>query len=200
MRVCTTCQEPKVTTTHGRPVCDGCRKRGNVQRRTCIHCGASFATKASTTQCGSCSHQRSKRPCRTCGEMVDRRSEQCRTCWGAEHGGASNPNWGGGRTMHVAHGYVKLKTPGHPRADSQGYVREHVLVMEEVIGRFLLPGENVHHRNGVRDDNRPENLELWTVAQPAGQRAADLLAWAREVIARYEPIEAALTVAEEVTA
>lgn len=62
---------------------------------------------------------------------------------------------------------------------------EHIVVMEEMIGRYLVDGENVHHKNGVRDDNRPENLELWVKSQPAGQRAVDLLAWAEEITARY---------------
>jgi hypothetical protein len=76
--------------------------------------------------------------------------------------------------------------PGHPRAGKGNYVFEHILVMEQLLGRYLLPDESVHHLNGVRDDNRPENLELWTRPQPTGIRAADALAWAHEIVARYE--------------
>jgi hypothetical protein len=60
-----------------------------------------------------------------------------------------------------------------------------VLVMEQVFGRHLVAQETVHHRNGVREDNRPENLELWTRPQPAGIRVSDAIAWAREILALY---------------
>lgn len=62
---------------------------------------------------------------------------------------------------------------------------EHVWIMEEYLGRELMPDETVHHKNGVRDDNRLENLELWSSRQPKGQRVADKLAWAYEIIECY---------------
>ncbi|MHB1418492.1 MAG: HNH endonuclease signature motif containing protein [Bacillota bacterium] len=64
--------------------------------------------------------------------------------------------WKGGRLK--SNGYIMVKCPDHPRANSKGYVPEHTLVWEQANGRLLEPGEHVHHLNGVRDDNRPENL------------------------------------------
>jgi len=82
-------------------------------------------------------------------------------------------------------GYVMILARELPRAGRNGYVFEHILVMEQLLGRHLVAGETVHHLNGVRDDNRPGNLELWTRPQPAGIRASEAVAWAREVLARY---------------
>lgn len=83
-------------------------------------------------------------------------------------------------------GYVQIYRPGHPSAWSDGWIPEHRLVMCDVLGRALADDEHVHHRNGVRADNRPENLELWTRSHPDGQRVEDVLRWAREFVARYD--------------
>lgn len=94
-------------------------------------------------------------------------------------------NYKEGRSVN-GDGYVFLSGyRGHPNADRRGNLGEHVKVMSEHLGRPLIKGENVHHKNGVRSDNRLENLELWTVSQPKGQRVADKVKYAREILALY---------------
>ena len=92
----------------------------------------------------------------------------------------------GGSPYVDSEGYVVVRRHAHPNAQADGRILEHRLIMSEKLGRALMPGENAHHKNGVRDDNRPENLELWVTMQPAGQRPEDLLAFAHEIIERYE--------------
>lgn len=80
-----------------------------------------------------------------------------------------------GKSM-TADGYVLVRDENLNKM-----VREHRLVMENCIGRKLYKFENVHHKNGVRDDNRIENLEIWTIPQPTGQRPEDLVKWVIEI-------------------
>jgi len=74
--------------------------------------------------------------------------------------GADNGRWKGGRKKSPL-GYILIWNPSHPYVMKGGYVLEHRLIMEKQLGRYLNPNEEVHHINGIRDDNRGENLRLF---------------------------------------
>ncbi len=103
--------------------------------------------------------------------------------------------------MYDPHGYVLVFAPNHPtvigRMERGGnrknmFVREHRVVMEKHLGRLLEKHETIHHLNGIRDDNRIENLELWVKQQPSGQRQSDLIVENERLRARITELESLL--------
>lgn len=111
-------------------------------------------------------------------------------CYGREvlkgRVGEKSPNWQGGR-HYDENGYVRLTNVSYPGCEKRNRAYEHHVVMAHHLGRPLLKAETVHHKNGVRDDNRIENLELWTTSHPYGQRVVDKVEWAKQILLRYEP-------------
>ena len=154
-----------------------------LHMKVCSSCGEDFEPSSRHRACPKCRMKSRPREKCKCGRSMKHGSPQCKFC---NSTAINNGNWRGGR-YKACSGYVLVHAPGHPRVSAGGrYVLEHIIVMERELGRVLYPGETVHHKNGVRDDNRPENLELWVRSQPSGIRVADAVEWAREVLRRYE--------------
>jgi hypothetical protein len=76
---------------------------------------------------------------------------------------------------------------GHPNARKDGKLLEHVYIMSEFLGRPLRENETVHHKNGIKNDNRIENLELWSGKHKPGQRVEDMIKFCIEYLNDYAP-------------
>lgn len=117
-----------------------------------------------------------------CRDLVDNCGYCCkhynrwRAHGGPLRGGPSRAPAGAGTTDQYGYRWISV---------SGVKVMEHRHVMAQQMGRQLAPGENVHHRNGDRADNRRENLELWTTSQPSGQRVSDRLESALALVEQY---------------
>jgi hypothetical protein len=119
--------------------------------------------------------------CKVCGHNLGRnegvKGRNSNGCCKECNKGENSQKWKGG--YFNKDGY-KVLTIG-----TKKYKLEHRLVMEKHLGRELFEDETVHHVNGVRTDNRIENLELWVGAPVRGIRTEDAIKWAREILRRY---------------
>lgn len=156
-----------------------------MKKRICKSCKKEYAPSSKHLKCPQCRHFDKKVACSTCGNKKTPKAKVCKKC--SQNNGKSNNHWKGGKTKHNK-GYALVFCPNHPRVKnrSNSYVMEHILVMEGLLNRYLFKHEQVHHKNGIKNDNRPENLELWTKNHPVGSRVEDLLKWAHEFIELYE--------------
>jgi hypothetical protein len=102
----------------------------------------------------------SKIPCPKCRGQMDRQAKLCGPCRGY------------GRKRHtMPSGYIRVYVPGHPAANSDGYALEHRYVAHEA-GWTIPAGSHVHHKNGIKDDNRLENLEVLKASEHHRQHIA----------------------------
>lgn len=159
--------------THGSPHVAGTHEtaRGHGNRR--------YSRKAECAVVGCERTRRAQRWCLMHYQRVKTHGDP-----GGPHPNVTRGQHAPGR-YYDSNGYVVVRRPNARK------IYEHRRVMETSLGRELFSWENVHHRNGVRDDNRPENLELWVRPQPQGQRVADLVAWVADCY--RDEVEAAIS-------
>jgi len=143
-----------------------CYDADRQPRKTCKRCGAPLKLSKRTY----CSHEcmtlgrmnQAQKPCEVCGALMVVRPYEASTKRFCSRAclNASKRISGPGARVKRGDGYMAVYYPTHPDASRQGLILEHRLVAEQKYGRRILPDEHVHHLNGVRDDNRPENLEV----------------------------------------
>lgn len=146
---------------------DNFYKNGKYFRSECKKC--TIKKNIATTSTGHCVD---------CGSSIDKSNKRCRNCYVAH-------NMGSGEWRKNSNGYISKQIRSGGKLVK--FLSQHRCIIEEHLGRPLYENENVHHKNGVKDDNRLENLELWVKSQPAGQRIEDVIEHAVYILKRYAP-------------
>lgn len=162
--------------------CPRCSKQFESKPRK-IYCSSICQKKAKAKRSGARRHHKKyfTVECALCHKIkqnVDRNQKYCsRECASlSKKKYLSIPDCleNASRKLDKNIGYVRVYCPSHPKANTWGYVYEHRLVAEGMIGRYLAKNEHVHHINGKRWDNRPENLEVLNASDHAKRTHSDI--------------------------
>jgi hypothetical protein len=192
MKICEICG--KLSKKLTKKVCYTCydkfyRKQNSLSIKICILCGATCKKREGNKElCRQCyAKEYEKRP-----ERIEKRKKVSAILRRAKKGLSEDAVLKSrlsqrecGEGWLNANGYALLYKPLHPNAMKNGQITEHAFNMSNHLGRPLKKNETVHHKNGIRDDNRIENLELWSKSHPPGQRVKDKIKWAKEFLEDY---------------
>jgi len=149
----------------------------------CSKCNKAV-TELKAGKCQKCYNFDRRKNCPKCDNLMTHKSKLCRACYFERLRVEGEKKRIGNRIID-RDGYAHIGVDKSSSYHHKGYIPEHRKVMEDKLGRKLLSNENIHHKNGIRSDNRLENLELWTSRQPKGQRINDLILFAKEIIETY---------------
>ncbi len=179
-------------------------KDNRIMYATCKECGKPKTPRRKPDLCKECREKSWLVKCVFCDHLTRRPPKREYTqphyCADCIKAGKGELIWKPRRKLDKS-GYIKvLVSPSGRWVDENGkewkrqiiqnglpyWQPEHRLVMEQILGRSLETGEIIHHKNGIRIDNSPSNLELCLKFQPHGQRVVDVIAYCKTLIKKYE--------------